>query len=320
MVMGAIPSWDQGDAMTTLKANPGRVSVASPWSYEVAPDGSVRLQPPLTVESERELTRELRRLDLRIVPSIANTQDGSWNEAVISRVLADPDRRARHVRAVTALVSSNDFDGIQVDYENLGAAQRDDFTATMADLARALHADRRTLWITLHPKENDAGYDARNTSQDFAELGRIADRVMLMAYDWHWETGPSGPIAPYGWVDRVVRYTVSQVPPQKVVLGLGLFGYDWGGESTLSLTWGQIVERADQRSADEQWDVASQSPHLTYTQDGLTHQVWYENARSIDLKISVAKRYRLGGVALWRLGREDPAIWRLPTEMNQQGS
>jgi len=161
----------------------------------------------------------------------------------------------------------------------------------------------------VHVKEDDAGYDARNKSQDYAAIGKAADLVCLMAYDWHWSTGPSGPIAPYDWVERVIKYSITQIPAHKLLLGVGLFGYDWVGTTATNLTWRQVITLAAQDQVDEAWDVGAQSPHFSYTVNGVQHDVWYENGRSAAAKFDLAKQYGLGGVELWRLGGEDPAIW-----------
>lgn len=312
LVMGAIPHWDQADALDTLTRHPGTVTVASPWSYGVSEDGRPVLQPGLSTDSERALNQRLRDLDLQIIPTVANTTAGLWDEATIGAVMADPSRRGAHVEALVRLVEDQGYDGLQLDYENVPPRRRDAYVATVRALAERLHDRGRVLWVTVHAKETDAGYDVRNLAQDYRALGASADRVVLMAYDWHWETGPAGPIGPADWVDRVIRYAVTQVPRDKLVLGVGLFGYDWGGPRTQVLTWRQITEQAQVRRSDELWDVASQSPHLAYEQGGARHEVWYENARSVREKLRLASAHQVSGVALWRLGREDPSIWDLP--------
>ncbi|AKT51493.1 glycosyl hydrolase family 18 protein [Arsenicicoccus sp. oral taxon 190] len=314
-VLGAIPHWDQEDAVASLRAHPGTVTVASPWSYGVAEDGRPTLQPGLTTESERRLVTQLRELGLRVIPTVASTTDGLWDKTTVPAIMADPTRRRAHVEALARLVQDEGYDGLQLDYEDVPPHRRDDYLTTVRELADQLHDHRHELWVTVHAKETDAGYDQRNVAQDYRAIGESADQVVLMAYDWHWETGPAGPIGPADWVERVIRYAVTQVPRDKLVLGVGLFGYDWGGPRTQVLTWRQISEQAQVRHSDELWDLASQSPHLTYEEGGARHEVWYENARSVREKLRLAATHRLGGVALWRLGREDPAIWDLPEEV-----
>lgn len=309
VVIGAVPYWDEAEARLTTEARYRSMTTTSPWSYAVRPDGGVELQPGLTVEGERALHQRWRELGLRVVPTIANTTDGLWDTDTVSRVLGDPALRETHVNSVVALVQNEDFDGIQIDYEDLPAADRDAFSAFLAVLGTGLRSAGKVLYVTVHVKEDDTGYDERNRAQDYAAIGQAADLVCLMAYDWHWSTGPSGPIAPYDWVDRVLRYSVTQIPPQKLVLGVGLFGYDWVETTADNVTWRQVVALAAQHQVDEQWDVGAQSPHFHYTVNGVEHDVWYENGRSVTAKLDLARRYGLQGVEFWRLGGEDPAIW-----------
>lgn len=309
VVVGAVPYWDEAEARLTTEARFRSMTATSPWSYAVRSDGGVELQPGLTLDGERALHQRWRELGLRVVPTIANTTGGLWDTGTVSRVLGDPALRDTHVNSVVALAQNEDFDGIQIDYEDLPAADRDDFSAFLTALGPALRSAGKVLYVTVHVKESDAGYDERNRAQDYAAIGQAADLVCLMAYDWHWSTGPSGPIAPYDWVDRVLRYSVTQIPPQKLVLGVGLFGYDWVGTSADNVTWRQVVALAAQHQVDERWDVGAQSPHFTYTVDGVEHEVWYENGRSVAAKLDLARRYGLQGVEFWRLGGEDPSIW-----------
>ena len=167
----------------------------------------------------------------------------------------------------------------------------------------------KLLYVTVHVKEDDAGYDERNKAQDYAAIGKAADMVCLMAYDWHWSTGPAGPIAPYDWVDRVLRYSVTQIPADKIMLGVGLFGYDWVGTTATNLTWRQVVALAGEHQADESWDVGGQSPHFSYTSTGSSMRSGTRTDAAPYAKFDLARRYRLGGVELWRLGGEDPAVW-----------
>ena len=310
LVVGAVPYWDEQEAQATLDAHSHQIQVASPWSYAVAADGSVGLQPDLNASDEQDLDSHLHDLGIKVIPTVADTTAGLWDPSTVSAVIRDPALRGVHVQSIVSLVESKGFDGIQIDYEDLSPGDRSNFSAFVTVLGEALHQAGKLLYVTVHVKEDDAGYDPRNQSQDYAAIGKAVDLVCLMAYDWHWSTGPSGPIAPYDWVDRVLKYSVTQIPASKLLLGVGLFGYDWVGTSATNLTWRQIVALAAQHQVDEAWDIGSQSPHFSYTVDGVQHEVWYENARSAAAKFDLAKQYHLGGVELWRLGGEDPGLWQ----------
>lgn len=310
VVIGAVPYWDEAAARQTIDAHSSQLDVASPWSYAVAWDGTVHLQPGLDDAGEADQAAWLRDRDIKVIPTIANTSGGMWDPATVSRVINDGWLRAVHVRSIVDLVTVNDYDGIQIDYEDLSAGDRDAFTAFVTELGAAMHAADKLLYVTVHGKEDDAGYDARNQAQDYAAIGKAADRVCLMAYDWHWSTGPAGPIAPLDWVDRAIRYSVTQIPAEKIILGVGLFGYDWMGTQAQDLTWQQAVELASQYQVDQVWDDDAQSPWFAYTDaNGQYHEAWFENSRSVALKFDLARQHGLGGVQLWRLGGEDPGVW-----------
>jgi spore germination protein YaaH len=309
VVVGAVPYWDEEEARRTIENQASQLDVASPWSYAVTATGKVELQPDLKEAGEAELTARLHELGLKVIPTIANTSAGLWDTKTVSKVIRSSTLRQAHVAAIVALIQDKGLDGIQIDYEDLPAEDRNSFSAFVTELGEAVHAINKLLYVTVHVKEDDAGYDDRNKAQDYAAIGKAADLVCLMAYDWHWSTGPAGPIAPYDWIDRVLRYSVTQIPPNKILLGVGLFGYDWVGSTATNLTWRQVVALAAAHPADEKWDVGAQSPHFSYSVDGVDHEVWYENGRSAMEKFDLARRYRLGGVELWRLGGEDPAVW-----------
>jgi spore germination protein len=311
-VAASLPVWNLAGGTQTIGANAGSLTAASPNLYEVAADGSVvqRAQPAGVVAPEQlEL---LRRRGVPLVPTITNTRDGSWDPGLISTVLRDPVLAAAHVRAVTELVQRQGFAGIDVDYEELPAADRDVFSGFVRDLAAALHAVGKVLSVDVFAKDSDAGYDDRNLAQDYAAIGAAADQVRLMAYDWHWATSEAGPIAPVDWVDRVLTYAVHEIPAAKVVLGVPTYGYSWGPQGGELVSWLQAYGLSEKHRVPVQWDQTGQSPWLVYTDaDGAERTVWFENAYSVKAKLELAQRYRLGGVYLWLVGDEDDGLWQV---------
>lgn len=309
LVVGAVPYWAQAESSASLVQHAPRVDVATEWAYGVNPDGSISLPRTTARMNDPALATQLRPQNVAMIPTVANTTGGGWDGATVARVIGDPVLRGAHIAALLKLITDNDFAGVQIDYEDLTGADRSNFSVFVSELSPAVHRVGKVLYVTLHPKENDAGYDQRNLAQDYSVVGQAADKVVLMAYDWHWQSGASGPIAPLSWVGSVVRYTTSQVPAAKILLGVPLYGYDWVGTKAQVLTWNQVQQLVAAHQAQVQWDEASQSPHFTYMTDGVTHEVWFENARSVGLKVGLGTQNKLGGIELWRLGGEDPAVW-----------
>jgi spore germination protein YaaH len=132
-----------------------------------------------------------------------------------------------------------------------------------------------------------------------------------MAYDYSTEDTSPGPIAPLPWVEDVLKLAVSEIPRDKIILGVPTYGYDWSSDrDTQDLQWSDAQALAEVHSAFVTWDQQSQSPWFTYTDNrGNRHTVWYEDAHSLQTKIDVALRNQIRGIVLWRLGGEDPSLW-----------
>lgn len=313
LLIGALPYWNVGAGSAKILADKGNFNAVSPWMYGIDESGGmVSLLPPTKVASADDALSKLRRADIDLVPTISNTRDGVWDYPTIIAILRDPARRAEHIAKIVKLARQQNYSGIDIDYENFLAGDREVFTAFVTELARALHRAGKTLSVDVFAKASDQGYDQRNRAQDYRALGRAADTVRLMAYDWHWNSSEPGPIAPIGWVRGVLEYARSQIPARKIVLGVPAYGYDWVGNKGQLVSWLQAYGLAQKYGAAVHWDTTSQSPSLTYrSADGVRHVVWFENSYSILAKLALAQSMHIGGAYLWLAGDEDDLLWKL---------
>jgi spore germination protein YaaH len=252
----------------------------------------------------------LRAAGLRVVPTIANVTGGKFAYQPVARVLHDPALMRQQISAIVTLVQQRGYSGIDIDYEELHAADRQAFSTYITHLADALHARGKILSVAVFAKATNAGYAPRNVAQDYAAIGRAADQVRLMAYDNHWASSPPGPVAPLGWVRSVLGYARTQIPASKIILGVPLYGYDWTGNHGTGITWQRAVALASEHSVRIRYDSASQSPWFSYTDAaGRQHQVWFENPASSAAKFRLARESGVGGVFCWMYGNEAPGTW-----------
>ncbi len=311
VVVASLPYWNIDHGTAAVVANRQAVSEASPWMYGLDGAGQIVTQysPAQSAAVGARLT-QLRAAGVPIVPTIANVTGGNFSYPQVARVLHDPALMRQHVAAIMALVQRHHYAGIDIDYEDLHAADRRAFTAFVTDLAAALHAKGKILSVALFAKTTNAGTDQRNVAQDYAAIGRVADQVRLMAYDYHWATSPPGPVAPIGWVRDVLGYAKSQIPARKIILGVPLYGYDWAGGRGVAVSWLQAFRLARRYKATTRFDVASQTPWFTYVDTARRkHVVWFENAASSTAKFGAAQGSGIGGVYLWMYGYEDTGTW-----------
>jgi spore germination protein len=308
-VIAYVPYWDQQRGFASLRRNLDLVDEVSPFWYSLDRRGRVVLADDEHTTVDRSTVRFLQRRGIRVLPTVTNLRNGDWAPELVSGMLHDPAAVDRHVRALTALAVDEGYDGIDLDYEDLRAADREAYSAFLRRLAGALHAADKLLTTSVHPKVSDAGYDERNRAQDYRAIGAAVDQVRVMTYDYSWETSPPGPVAPAGWVEDVIAWTVTQVPPEKVVLGAVLLGYDWVAGRGETVDHGQAVALARRHGAEIARD-RDRAPWFRY-QDaaGRRHEVWWEDAESVAVKLRLVARYGLGGAFFWNLGGEDPAVW-----------
>lgn len=248
-----------------------------------------------------------------VIPTIHNIVNG--NDPVPA-LISSPERRKRHISAIIEEVLANNYDGIDIDYELLDSDLRKEYSAFITELAAALHEQGKLLTIAVHAKDCD--YCGLGGYQDWTVLGKAVDRLRIMTYDYHWRGGGPGPVAPIYWVNRVAEYARSVVDPAKVVVGVPFYGYDWptGGGDAKALTW-DIINDLIQRNRLEKSLVESdangliQENRIIYSSRQGRRTVYFATSRSLDAKLALVQELDLAGIAIWRLGGEDPENWKV---------
>ena len=311
-VVASLPFWNITQGSDTVLAHKGDFTEVSPWMYGLSANGvqiNTQYPPGTSGAVNQELTR-LRAAGMRIVPTLANVTNGTFTYQPVASMLHNPTLMKQHIAAIVDLVRAHDYAGIDIDYENLRAGDRQAFTTFITDLGHALHAHHKMLSVAVFAKTTNAGVDPRNVAQNFAAIGRVADQVRIMAYDYHWATSPPGPVAPLPWVRSVLKYAKSQIPARKIILGVPLYGYDWSGGKAQAVTWLGALRLARAHHVTARYDNRAQAPWFSYTDaSGQRHQVWFENQASSEAKFGVALGSQIGGVYLWMFGYEQPGTW-----------
>lgn len=295
---------------------------------------------------------KIRLAGYQIIPTITDStaskdpKTGKTATMVLSNLLADSAKRDVVVQTITNFVVTNNFDGIDLDFENFAyvdgttswATTQVRFVAFMKALATSLHAKGKLLSLTSPPQFDPASGKKGYWVYSWADLGTTIDRLRIMTYDY--STSNPGPIGPITWVEQTVQYAISVMPASKVYVGLPGYGRDWVTAvqgvcpstpinylSTVKTTAaaGTFVMRdaatlASTYGATPQYQAKYGETTFTYqkvyngnTADGqltqctATRVVWYQDAQGFGLRANLVAKYRLGGLTQWTLGMEDPA-------------
>ncbi|TGE34061.1 glycosyl hydrolase family 18 protein [Desulfosporosinus sp. Sb-LF] len=228
------------------------------------------------------------------------------------RVLSNSAVRANLVTNLVNLTTKDGWDGISIDVEKTPPGDRNNFSAFVAELGKALKAKDKVLNISIPAKFVDYPSDLWSGAYDYAAIGKSADQIILMTYDEHGLGTTQGPIASQGWVDRVINFAVGKIAKEKIVMGLPVYSFDWGSSKPLLpdyLSYIQTVDRAKKHGVEILTDPSAKVPQFTYTANGVRHEVFFENTASLKVKMDYSLKHKLHGVAIWRLGMEDPSIW-----------
>lgn len=150
---------------------------------------------------------------------------------------------------------------------------------------------------------------------DYKALGEAANTVFLMTYEWGYTYGPPMAVAPLNKVRQVLDYAVTEIPEEKILMGIPNYGYDWPlpyeSGITKAETIGnvQAVERALEYEAVIEFDEIAKSPYFYYKADNIEHEVWFEDVRSIEAKIQLITSYGFLGAGYWNLMCPFRANW-----------
>ncbi|MEH3046204.1 MAG: glycosyltransferase [Sphingomonas adhaesiva] len=236
-----------------------------------------------------------------VLPMVQNAAaDGTWDGAGTGALLADARARARFAGQIEALVTREKGAGVLLDLESLPASAHGNYRMFLRELRARFGAKGWIVTLAVPVADPD---------WDLAAYAAAADRVVLMAYDEHWMGGAAGPIASQPWFARVVDAAVRQAGADKAIVAIGSYAYDWAGRKTTPLGIADAWALATRAGVVPTFDAASGNSHFAYAADGQDHQVWLLDAMSAANQMAVIRRTGAAGVALWRLGSEDPHVW-----------
>ncbi|MCR4398339.1 MAG: glycosyl hydrolase family 18 protein [Firmicutes bacterium] len=291
-------------ALRSLREHCSEISYLVPFWYGITSSGT------LVDQSDPETRRVARECGLPVIAIVHNYSSREASD-LVHEVITTPSPRQSLTRAILAMLNRERYAGVNIDFEFVPPGDRQALTAFVRELNVAISPLGYLLTISVPAKLREDPAHPFSGAFDYPALGEIADYLYVLAYDEHF--GTPGPVASTGFVRTVLDYATQAVERTKIVLGMAAYGYDWAGEAGLptTLTHSGALALAERRGAVITFDREAGEPTFMYTEDGVEHTVWFEDARSMGLKLELARARDLPGIAVWRLGQEDPEVWRL---------
>lgn len=232
-------------------------------------------------------------------------EEGTFNNFLASRIFRNLDAQQKLIWQLGEVMRSKGYKGVDLDFEYILAEDRHLYVDFAARLAAVMHAFGYTVSAAVPAKTSADQKGLLYEGIDFKGLGEVLDEIFIMAYEWGYTYGPPMAIAPLYIVRQVVEYALTEVPREKLVLGIPNYGYDWPlpfvQGTTKARTTGNVeaVQRAIDFGAEIFYDERAASPYFNYWQDGVWHQVWFEDVRSYRAKFDLIREFGLKGGGFW---------------------
>lgn len=243
--------------------------------------------------------------------------DGQFNNRLISAVVNDLAARETLKNEIVDQIQERGFEGLDIDFEFILASDRQAFVDFVVYMREAVNALGYPVSVALAPKSSADQRGLLYEGKDYPALGAAADYVLLMTYEWGYKYGPPLAVAPLDQVRRVLDYAITEIPSEKINLGIPNYGYDWPlpfvrGE-TVAETIGNIqaVQRAVTNGVPIRFNEVSQAPFYNYFMGNIEHEVWFEDVRSMNATFDLIEEYNLRGAGYWTIMQLFRANWLL---------
>ncbi|MBP2072823.1 S-layer homology domain-containing protein [Thermoanaerobacterium butyriciformans] len=242
---------------------------------------------------------------------VHNIRGGTFDNSLIHSVLSNNAARNNLIDNIVGALKDGDYKGVNIDFENVGYIDRQNYNQFLSDLKSKLDRNNLLLTVAIPAMTADSPSSFWAGGFDYAAISKIADKIIIMAYDQHWSGGNSGPICSIDWLQNVTKYALSTIDKDKIVMGLPAYGYDWSLSGTTSVTEDKVKSLINTYGGNVMWDNTSKEPYYIYYKNGVKHTVWFENSYSFKLKLDYLSSIGIDDISFWKLGYENQDFWEV---------
>ena len=293
----AYPNIDRGALQSALQY----LSHISPFSYGINADGSLVLLNDADIIS---IAGGYGVKPLLIVTTL--TEQGTFNSQRSADVLESEEFANTLIQNIINQLEKYDYFGVDIDFEYIPSNLRENYAAFIENLKSKITPLGYKTFVSLAPKTSGIQRGLLYEAHDYALLGKAADYLLIMTYEWGYTYGPPLAVAPIDKVREVINYAVSEIDTAKILLGVPNYAYDWtlpyeSGSRAESMSNTEAVNRARRVGANIHFDEKSQTPYYNYYKDGKEHVVWFEDARSVKARMELINEFSLAGMSIWNI-------------------
>jgi peptidoglycan-N-acetylglucosamine deacetylase len=318
-------TWD-ATSFVSLKEYYPQIDLLFPeWLHVITPDGTLQGLDPANQLRPVAQNGRIHSVDEKVMPFLKSEKANVDVLPLINNFdpvrqvwltnvgdfLNDASARQNFRNQILLFLKSDRFKGAAVDFEEIPLQAQPGFRDLIAELGQDLHSRGLKLYVNIPVADKD---------YDYANLAANSDGLVIMNYDQHQVTSPPGPVAAQNWFTANLRQAVKDIPRDKIICGIGNYGYDWaisskGKRRILSVETNNVQEawlHSQESESSIDFHPDWMNPHFGYLEDdGVEHQVWYLDAVTAFNQMRAARQLGIRTFALWRLGSEDRSLWAI---------
>jgi len=302
----ALPTTDMDVLVKTLPS----LTYLSIFSYQILANGTLK------DINDVPLIQAARNAKVAPMMVITNLKEGGGFDSDLAHtILTDENIQNTLLDNIIKTLKTKNYYGLDMDIEYVFPADKENYNAFLRKVVGKLKPLGYVVTTALAPKTSGALKGLLYEAHDYPVHGLVANHVILMTYEWGYTAGPAMAVAPINEVKKILDYAVTVIPSKKIFMGIPNYGYDWTlpfvkGSKATALGNVEAVDLARKVFASIQYDYTAQAPFFNYYDaDGKRHEVWFEDARSMNAKLRTASAYNLGGVSYWTIGKYFPQAW-----------
>ncbi len=288
------------------------------FAYGMNEDGT--LIPPVGGDEELiSIAGEYGTVPLMMLTSLG--ADGNFSNELAARILQDEALRGRIRENTLQTVREKGYGGVNVDFEFIPPEAAEEYPLFLGEMRQALEAEGYILMASLAPKTSSAQRGLLYEGHKYPAVGEAVNYALLMTYEWGYTYGPPLAVSPLPQMQEVIDYALTEIPGEKLLLGIPNYAYDWtlpyvkGESKAQSLSNTAAVNLAAEKHAEIEFDETAQTPFFRYyayspeEKKQKEHIVWFDDARSMDAKLRLVRQNGLRGIGIWNIMRYFPQLW-----------
>lgn len=246
------------------------------------------------------------------------TAEGEFSSEIASELFANDEAEDRLIENIVTTMQAKGYRALDIDFEFILPEDKEEFLSFITKVQARLSQEELLTFVALAPKTSGEMTGLLYEAHDYPTIGAVADRVLLMTYEWGYTFGPPMATAPLNNVRRVLEYGRTVIEPDKIWMGIPNYAYDWplpfvrGTTKAESISNQEAIERAALNNVAILFDELAQSPYYYYTDaEGIEHVVWFDDVRSMNAKLRLIPELGLNGAGVWQIMKFFPGLWNV---------